>query len=309
MPSSPTVIWAMTGRSGAAARAASSAACELLQVAEGLQDEPVHAALGQPARLAGEMGDRLAPARSVPTARSGCRAGRSRPPPRARPRAARWASAAAARLISSVRSLQPEGRELHRVGAEGVGLQDLGAGPDVRLVDLLHQAGLLEVQLVVADVDEHAAAVQHGAHRAVEDVDAAVGEELAEGAHGQLTAAYRRRAIPLVAQVRRQPALRLRHRHALPRGVVLHLVPADLADAEVARLRVPEVPAAHRRASAVIAKLSVSVMPALPLGVEQIEERRASRCGRGRRDSPARAGCPGTPPGSARRCRAPRPGA
>ena len=101
----------------------------------------------------------------------------TRRPAARRPRA----SAAAARLISSVALVEPVGRELHRVGAERVGLEDLGAGADVRLVDLLHQVGLLEVQLVVADVDEHAAAVQHGAHRPVEDVDAAVVEQIAEG--------------------------------------------------------------------------------------------------------------------------------
>jgi hypothetical protein len=68
--------------------------------------------------------------------------------------------------------------ELERVRPEGVGLEDLGAGAHVGLVHVLHELGLLEVQLVVADVEEEALAVQHGAHRAVEHVDFSVGEEV-----------------------------------------------------------------------------------------------------------------------------------
>ena len=78
---------------------------------------------------------------------------------------------------------QPVGRELERVGAEGVGLEQLGAGPDVLAVDVAHQVRLPEVELVVADVEEHAPPVEHGAHRPVHDVDAAVGQQVAQGGH------------------------------------------------------------------------------------------------------------------------------
>ena len=71
--------------------------------------------------------------------------------------------------------------ELQWIGAEGVGLDNLGARAHVFRVHFLHQPRLLEVQLVVADVQEEALAVQHGAHGAVEDVDTAIGKEGSEG--------------------------------------------------------------------------------------------------------------------------------
>src|SRR5690606_11425683 len=49
------------------------------------------------------------------------------------------------------------------------------------------------------------------------------------------------RGVGLVAEVRGQPALRLRERPALAGGVVGDLVPADLPDGEVPRLRVREI--------------------------------------------------------------------
>jgi len=45
----------------------------------------------------------------------------------------------------------------------------------------LHQLGLLQDELVVADVEEEALGIEHRPHRAVEDVDAAVGKQLFEG--------------------------------------------------------------------------------------------------------------------------------
>src|ERR1044072_3484113 len=71
--------------------------------------------------------------------------------------------------------------ELQRRGAERIGLENLGAGAYVFGVDLLHQAGLLEVQFVVADVQEEALAVQHRPHRPVEDVDAAILQQGSQG--------------------------------------------------------------------------------------------------------------------------------
>ncbi len=126
------------------------------------------------------------------------------------------------------------GGQLDRVGAEGVRLEDLGAGGHVLLVDLPHQLRAGHAQLVVADVHEDAAPVEQRAHRAVEDVDAPVLQQ-------------RPHASPpgLVAEVGGQPALRLRERHPLAARVVLHLVAAEAADAEVARRGMREVPPAH----------------------------------------------------------------
>jgi hypothetical protein len=82
-------------------------------------------------------------------------------------------------------------RQLDRVGAEGVGLQDLRAGPDVLPVDLLHQVGPAEIQLVVAHVEKDTTPVEHGAHRPVHHVDPAVGEEIAKRGHDQLRPSVR----------------------------------------------------------------------------------------------------------------------
>ena len=80
---------------------------------------------------------------------------------RSSPAAAR-AIAAAARLICA--HLRPEAvlSELQPVRPEGVRFDDLGSGLDVALMDGVHQVGFLQVQLVVALVDEDAAAVEHG---------------------------------------------------------------------------------------------------------------------------------------------------
>src|SRR6266576_2230275 len=64
--------------------------------------------------------------------------------------------------------------QLQRIGAEGVGLENLGAGAYVLRVHLLHQPRLLEVQLVVADVQEEALGIQHRAHGAIEHMDATI---------------------------------------------------------------------------------------------------------------------------------------
>src|SRR3954452_22134823 len=52
--------------------------------------------------------------------------------------------------------------------------------------------------------------------------------------------------VGVVAEVRRQPALRLGQGPALALGVVLDLVASQPADDEVLRLRVAEVPPGHR---------------------------------------------------------------
>ena len=68
--------------------------------------------------------------------------------------------------------LEPVLRELEAVRAECVRLQHLGTRLRVRSVNVAHQVGCLDVQLIVALVDEHALGVQHRSHGAVEHDDA-----------------------------------------------------------------------------------------------------------------------------------------
>ena len=175
------VICAMMGRSDMRLHRAHRRA-QLVHVAEGLEDEPVDAAGEESLRLAAE--GLLAPPRrwSRRTARSGRPAGRWR---RRRGAAARRLARQPGRgLVDPLGVVgQPVVGQLPRVGAEGVGLDDLRARLHVGPVDVADQVRLLQVQLVVADVEEGALAVEHGAHRAVDDVDPAVGEEFAEGWH------------------------------------------------------------------------------------------------------------------------------
>ena len=67
---------------------------------------------------------------------------------------------------------ESERRKADAVAAEGVGFKDLGARLDVFLVNFLYQLRRREIQLVEAAVDEHALAVEHGAHCAVGHDDA-----------------------------------------------------------------------------------------------------------------------------------------
>ena len=62
---------------------------------------------------------------------------------------------------------EAEGRQTLAVRAERIGLDDLGPGADVFLVDVAHQGGEREVQLVITAVDEGAFGIEHGAHGAV----------------------------------------------------------------------------------------------------------------------------------------------
>jgi hypothetical protein len=69
------------------------------------------------------------------------------------------------------------------IGAEGVGLEDLRAGLHVGPVNVADQIGLLERQFVVADVEECAPGVEHGAHGPVKDVDAVVVQQISKIRH------------------------------------------------------------------------------------------------------------------------------
>ncbi len=153
----------------------------LVEVAERLEDKEVNAALDQGLGLVAEellrfvdagLSPRLDPNAertnragdvdtfaAVPTVLAGRRAARNpRPFEIDRPD-----------LLA-----QPEGAQLHPVGAEGVGLDDVGAGPDVGGVDLVHQLRLSEVERLEAAVDEDPASIELGAHRTVADQDPAV---------------------------------------------------------------------------------------------------------------------------------------
>ena len=64
---------------------------------------------------------------------------------------------------------EAEAAQLHAVRAEGVGLDDVGAGLQVLAVHVDDQIGLRLVERLEAAIDEDALRVQHGAHGAVAD--------------------------------------------------------------------------------------------------------------------------------------------
>ena len=76
---------------------------------------------------------------------------------------------------------EPVRGKLHEIRSEGVRLDQLRPGFDVCAVDAPHELGLLQCQSVVAHVHEDPLGVQHRTHRAVEDVDPVVLDELEEG--------------------------------------------------------------------------------------------------------------------------------
>ena len=62
---------------------------------------------------------------------------------------------------------QAVAREAKTIRAEGIGLDDFGAGLQVILMDGKDQIRIGQVEFVVAAVDEDAAGVKHRAHGAV----------------------------------------------------------------------------------------------------------------------------------------------
>src|SRR6266542_1223538 len=78
--------------------------------------------------------------------------------------------------------------------------------------------------------------------------------------------------LALVVEIGGEPALGRGHVEPLPPRVVLDLVALDLADAEVLRLRVPEVVPAHGGAGEHGVALGQRD-PRVGLGAEQVEER------------------------------------
>ena len=105
---------------------------DLVEVAERLEDEQVDAALEQRLGLLREHTAPLRRRRSCPTARRGRRADRSRRP-RTCPVAghARARAARRRRLMASHPLAQAERAQLDPIGAERVGLDDVGAGAQV----------------------------------------------------------------------------------------------------------------------------------------------------------------------------------
>ena len=163
----------------ATAHRARYAAPELVHVAEGLQDEAVHPAGEQPVAPAGAKAAlRLGRPTSRRTARSGCPAGRSRRPPRPGPRPPPAPARPRRALIRSVSSARPYCASL--TGLAPKVLVSRISAPACTYSRWMSRtrSGCLSDQLVVADVEEHAPAVEHRAHRPVEDVDAAVGQQI-----------------------------------------------------------------------------------------------------------------------------------
>src|SRR5688572_7663726 len=77
--------------------------------------------------------------------------------------------------------------------------------------------------------------------------------------------------LPLVVQVGRKPSLCGGHVHTLASRVILHLISLDLADAEILRLWMPEVVAAHggsREHGEALGQCDAGPL----LGAEQVEE-------------------------------------
>jgi hypothetical protein len=101
-------------------------------------------------------------------------------------------------------------RQRDPVRAEGVGLDDLGAGVHVVAVHGLDQLGLADVELVVAARVQHAALVEQRAHRAVEEkwtsregfgewLHRELGTEVATRAEAERAASWRRTVAHRVA--------------------------------------------------------------------------------------------------------------
>ena len=141
----------------------------LVQVAKSLEDEQVHLAVNQRLRLLAEhrfgfIDAGLAPRLDAHAKRAdgaGHVGGLSRLLHRA-PGERGAGEVDVAHLIAQAKAAQ-----LHAVGAERIGLDDVGARLQVIAVNIHHQVGLRLVERLEAAVDEHTLRVQHRAHGAV----------------------------------------------------------------------------------------------------------------------------------------------
>ena len=141
---------------------------DLVQIAEGLQNEEVDAPFDERLRLLPEVRFGLVGAHLAPRLDAHAEW----------PHGARHVRLIARGLLRDARAFdidlahlvaQTERPQLDAVGAERVGLEHVGAGADVVLMDLRHRVGRHDVQRVEAAVDEHALRVEHRPHRAVAD--------------------------------------------------------------------------------------------------------------------------------------------
>src|SRR5690606_22481836 len=120
---------------------------DLVDVAEGLEDEQVDAGFGQRGRLLAEDALRLVDARAAP--RLDADAERPDGAGDERPVARGLAGDAHAGGVDRLELAgEPERFELHAVGAEGVALEDVSARPDVLPVHLFDEVGLAQVECV-----------------------------------------------------------------------------------------------------------------------------------------------------------------
>ena len=151
---------------------------DLAKVAEGLEEKAVRAALEERVHLLAEVIARLLAARGAERldahAEGTDGAGDEHVRARGLARDLRRALVELGDVI-----LESVLRELQAVRAEAVRLEQLRAGLHVRAVHVEHELGRAHVELIVALIDEHAARVEHRAHRAVGHHDALGVDELA----------------------------------------------------------------------------------------------------------------------------------
>ena len=169
----------------------------LVQRRHGLDDEHVHARIDQRANLLGKCGARLIEPGFAQRLQ----------PHAQRPDGARHPGLASLLFFQVGNGLlgephaggvdlghfagQSVARQPEAVGAERVGLQNLGAGLQVVFVDGQDQPGIGEIQLVVAAVDEDAAGIQNRAHGAVGEHGRA-GEDVGKVSHSLAMLSHRR---------------------------------------------------------------------------------------------------------------------
>ena len=148
---------------------------DLVHVAERLEDEQVDAAVGQRLRLLAEVLARFVdaglsprldpdaerPDRAGDVGLAACRGGAARDP--------RPLDVDRLELVG-----ETERAELEAVRAEGIGLDDVGAGAEVVPVNVRDELRLRQVERIEALVDEDPLRVQHRPHRAVADEHAIV---------------------------------------------------------------------------------------------------------------------------------------
>ena len=78
---------------------------------------------------------------------------------------------------------ESEARQLDRIGSERVRLDDFSAALHIIRMNAMYEVRLFDVQLVVAHVHKHAAAVQHRAHGAVDNMNTSVVQQVTQRCH------------------------------------------------------------------------------------------------------------------------------